>query len=50
MRFIRVYCRPPGDAEAAKAKSILAAGEDRRAALEDLFWAMLNTPEFLFVD
>jgi len=48
--YLRVYCRPPGDAEAAKAKSILAAGEDRRAALEDLFWAMLNTPEFLFVD
>lgn len=48
--YLRVYCRPPGEVEADKAKGILAAAKDRRAALEDLFWAMLNTPEFLFVD
>jgi hypothetical protein len=28
----------------------LPAREQRRAAVEDLFWALLNTPEFLFID
>ena len=39
--------RPP---EREIAMQTLQAAPSRRAALEDLFWALLNTPEFLFVD
>lgn len=48
--YLLVYCRPPTAEESRKAVASLPAGEQRRLAVEDLFWALLNTPEFLFID
>lgn len=47
--FLLIYCRLPTADEMNRAVPLVAAG-DRRKGLEDLFWALLNTPEFLFVD
>src|SRR5262249_48765638 len=47
--FLATLSRPPGAAERELAVSDLAArARDRRRAAEDLFWALLNHPEFLF--
>jgi hypothetical protein len=52
--YLRVYARLPADEERQIVAEVLAeAGDDpkaRRAAVEDLLWALLNTPEFLFKD
>ena len=48
--FLRVYCRPPTADEARIALTTLPERDQRREAVEDLFWALLNTPEFLFID
>jgi hypothetical protein len=48
--FLLVYCRPPRQEESAKAIRFLTAEQDRRKAVEDLFWALMNTPEFLFIN
>ena len=51
--FLRALCREPTAAERTKFEGLLAeAGRDpkttRREALEDLFWAVLSSREFLF--
>lgn len=48
--YLLVYCRLPKDDEKQGALEFLAQGDQRRRAAEDLFWALLNTPEFLFLD
>ena len=48
--YLRVYSRKPTEGELGKAVTSVADGDQRRASIEDLFWALLNTPEFLFVD
>lgn len=48
--YLRVYCRNPTDDELAKASATLPTDGERRLQVEDLFWALLNTPEFLFID
>jgi hypothetical protein len=48
--FLRVYCRPPTVDEASKATASLVRHDNRREGIEDLFWALLNTPEFLFIN
>ena len=48
--FFLVYGRPPTTEETTIAMATMPDGEERRAATEDLFWALLNTPEFLFID
>ena len=48
--YLLVYCRRPTDAELQTATSRLNASANRRPAVEDLFWALLNSPEFLFID
>jgi hypothetical protein len=45
-----VYCRPPSPEELQQALVVLPHPTDRREAVEDLFWALFNTPEFLFID
>ena len=49
--YLRVYCRLP-DAEERKlaAELFAAAGANRRQVVEDLMWALTNTPEFVFKD
>ena len=48
--YLLVYCRLPRADEAERALAFFTGANDRRAAVEDLFWALLNTPEFLFID
>jgi hypothetical protein len=43
--WLRILCRPPTAAERARCAAALAGGE-RRAALDDLAWALINTTEF----
>lgn len=59
--YLLVYCRPPDARELARATELFAersektengteVGSVRRQATEDLLWALLNTPEFVFKD
>jgi hypothetical protein len=49
--YLLAYCRLPTDTErAAAVKRFEAPGADRRKATEDLLWALINTPEFVFND
>jgi hypothetical protein len=47
--YLRVYCRPPTASERDSAVRRYEAAP-RRQATEDLLWALLNTPEFVFKD
>uniref|UniRef100_A0A7C2JXB3 DUF1553 domain-containing protein n=1 Tax=Schlesneria paludicola TaxID=360056 RepID=A0A7C2JXB3_9PLAN len=46
--YLAAVARPPVAAELAAAKQHIAAQSDRRQALEDVGWAVLNSKEFLF--
>ncbi|MEO6741574.1 MAG: DUF1553 domain-containing protein, partial [Chthoniobacteraceae bacterium] len=46
--YLATLSREPNAAELDRAKSHLASEKDKRRALEDLAWAMLNAKEFLF--
>lgn len=48
--FLGTLSRPPTAAEKTRCLKLLAdAGEgERRAALEDLYWSLLSSREFLF--
>jgi len=47
--YLATYSRLPTSEElAATARLIVGTGADRRQAVEDLLWALLNTPEFVF--
>jgi hypothetical protein len=49
--YLLVYSRLPDEAERDIARSLFAEPEmTRRRATEDLMWALLNTPEFMFKD
>ena len=48
--FLRIYCRFPTAAESERALAILPEREQRRPNVEDLFWALMNAPEFFFID
>ena len=46
--YVRCLGRKPTPAEVEKLTTRLAAVPDKKDALEDLFWALLNTNEFIF--
>jgi hypothetical protein len=46
--YLSAVARPPAAEELAVAKKHIAAQSDRRQALEDVGWAVLNSKEFLF--
>ncbi|MBX3413545.1 MAG: DUF1549 domain-containing protein [Pirellulales bacterium] len=49
--YLAIYSRLPSDEERAATVSLFGdSSESRRRATEDLMWALLNTPEFLFKD
>jgi hypothetical protein len=49
--YLLVYSRLPDEAERDIARGLFAEpGISRRQATEDLLWALLNTPEFMFKD
>lgn len=49
--YLRIYCRlPDADERRVAIELFSATGITRRQAIEDLMWALLNTPEFVLKD
>jgi Protein of unknown function (DUF1553)/Protein of unknown function (DUF1549) len=46
--YLLTFNRPPSDTEVAGALAIFAEAPSRSIASQDLFWALLNSKEFLF--
>lgn len=46
--YVRCLSRKPQPQELARLNAILANEPDQKKALEDIFWAILNTREFMF--
>ena len=46
--FVRCYGRFPQERERVETLLAVQAGAGRKQALEDVFWALLNSPEFIF--
>ena len=46
--YIRCLSRKPTPEEAAALKPLFAEGSDAKRSLDDIFWALLNSREFLF--
>ncbi|HEX5176811.1 MAG TPA: DUF1549 and DUF1553 domain-containing protein, partial [Chthoniobacteraceae bacterium] len=47
--YLAAIARPPSPHERERLSKVVGeAGEDRRAAFEDIFWALLSSREFLF--
>jgi hypothetical protein len=46
--YIRCLSRKPTDKEKTRLEGILTAEPDKKKALEDAFWALLNSREFMF--
>jgi hypothetical protein len=46
--FVRCYGRMPSEREREETVAAVTPVADRTQALEDVFWALLNSPEFLF--
>jgi hypothetical protein len=45
--FLASLCRPPSAAERSALLARVERAADRRGALEDVLWALLNSKEFL---
>jgi hypothetical protein len=45
--YLAALCRPPTAAESKKLLAYVGDAKDRRAAWEDVLWALLNSKEFL---
>jgi hypothetical protein len=48
--YLRIYSRKPSDKEQQICQTLFKPDRDRKQAVEDLAWALLNTPEFVFKD
>ncbi|HEY0984384.1 hypothetical protein, partial [Schlesneria sp.] len=48
--YLLIYNRNPREEERLAALEYLPEGDQRRRAIEDLFWTLINTPEFSFID
>jgi 6-phosphogluconate dehydrogenase len=46
--FARCLSREPTGEELAKLLKVIEGEKNRQAALEDVFWALLNAQEFVF--
>jgi hypothetical protein len=46
--YIRCLCRRPTAKEKSALVAVLAENSNKRQILEDTFWALLNSREFLF--
>ena len=45
---MRCVSRRPTSAESARLVALVDAEKDRKQALEDVFWSLLNSREFMF--
>jgi hypothetical protein len=46
--YVRCLSRKPTTKEKAKLEGLVAAEKDKKQALDDVFWAILNSREFMF--
>ena len=46
--YLRTLCRPPSSDEQAAILGQLEKEPDKQAAMDDVFWALLNSKEFIF--
>ena len=46
--YLRTLCRPPSDDEQAAILGQLDKEPDKKAGMDDVFWALLNSKEFIF--
>ena len=46
--YVRCLSRKPKESEQANLLAAISGDEDKKAALEDTFWAILNSKEFIF--
>jgi hypothetical protein len=46
--YLATLSRFPTEQDMANCRTILADALDRRAGLEDILWALINSPEFMF--
>jgi hypothetical protein len=46
--YLRALCRQPTATESKNLTAAVAAAKDQKQALEDVFWAVLNSREFMF--
>ena len=46
--YLRAFSRPPTAAEFDKLTKVVDAAKDKKQALDDVFWAVLNSREFMF--
>lgn len=46
--YVAALSRPPAEAELTQLSAYVTVAEDKRAALEDTFWSLLNSKEFMF--
>jgi hypothetical protein len=45
--YVRCLCRKPTDKEKADVAKLIAEQKDQQKALDDVFWALLNSNEFI---
>jgi hypothetical protein len=45
--FLTALCRHPSTKEREGALNLIQSAQDKRAAFEDLLWALLNSKEFM---
>jgi hypothetical protein len=45
--YLSALCRYPGEEEKRRAAEVVGRSKDRRAALEDVLWGLVNAKEFL---
>jgi Protein of unknown function (DUF1553) len=46
--YLRCLSRKPTEKEAARLNTLIFAEADKKRALDDAFWALLNSREFMF--
>lgn len=46
--YVAALSRPPSEEELTQLNTYVTGAEDKRAALEDTFWSLLNSKEFMF--